>query len=309
MPKHASGSQREEQLWPVEYIVSARRTHESLLERCSDMTSPQFGSGWLYQVKWLNFPNSQNTWEPIDSFERCEDSDEVRDFWEEIGLDTMLTNVEDFEVEVRPQWIKQRKSLKKESPTRSTPADSPPTKPKKSRSTSRNRHYSAESPRKPARKIQKRGEAPKIKIPILTSSSSQLSVWNPSTRCETPPRPYPSTPTTPNSVFPAAPLSPPLTPEHEPVFTSAPSMSNELSNPQQIPTFAPNDDYTSPSPSSGYLDTIWLPANIDDGLDVEMADGVANPQDISVDQFSLDCLAEFLITASPDEISNYGGGS
>ncbi|KAJ7782702.1 hypothetical protein B0H16DRAFT_1802266 [Mycena metata] len=234
MPKHTRNSQLEdsEQFWPVEYIVSARRTNESLPAGCNNLLSRRFGSGWVYRVKWLNFSDSDNTWEPLENLVRC--ADEVQDFWEEVGLDTMLTNVEDFE---------------------------------------------------------KRGVAPKIEIPTLPSSSSQL--LEPLTWCEIP-QPCPSTPT---SGFPNSPLSPPLTPEHE--AASIQSMPDKDNSPQ-TPTFAPNDEYSSPA-SRDYLNTLLSSAN--DGLDVE---------DVSVDDIfpsqSVDLtFADYLLAMSPEEILNFGG--
>ncbi|KAJ7647701.1 hypothetical protein FB45DRAFT_206574 [Roridomyces roridus] len=61
-------------------------------------------TAWEYQVKWAEFPEEQNTWEPpLNLDETCEEL--VASFWEHVDIDTFTTALEGFEVSATSEWI------------------------------------------------------------------------------------------------------------------------------------------------------------------------------------------------------------
>lgn len=269
MPRKRARNEDAEELYPVEVIVSAKRTGNKIK---NDPSYPAFGAGWLYHVQWYGFPEEQNTWEPISSLGDCQRL--LKSFWTEIGHESLSTTASNFVVTPRPDWIAHEKRRFIEDATTSQTSSSS----KKSRT---NRHTplqprkvtSPKSPRMPTHKIRL--------LPSNSSSSPSAHVSSsPSKRAnptwteqpQTPPESQacPSSVPSPHS----EPLTPPPTPEptleatppaerlgvlsdvHEPVFAPTadsarvlPAFATPHAMPH-MPVFVPDDPTPHPTPGT-----------------------------------------------------------
>ncbi|KAJ7928429.1 hypothetical protein B0H13DRAFT_982386 [Mycena leptocephala] len=97
MPKRTA----DEELYPVEIIVKARRTSESLRSDSNNPKSAGFGFGWEYNIKWEGYTDAENTWEPLENLRGCRSH--ILKFWSDAGFDSLLTNVPGFEVHA--EWL------------------------------------------------------------------------------------------------------------------------------------------------------------------------------------------------------------
>ncbi|KAJ7188663.1 hypothetical protein C8R46DRAFT_27721 [Mycena filopes] len=268
----------------------------------------------VHPLRVILVPYTSRSWQPFENLSGCEA--DLRQFWNEVGLDLLRTEVEGFDAYPRAQWIKQRKRLVDTSSTDSstnnipTEPSEPPTA--KTRKGTRNRRPTA-SPRTPVR-IQKKPKAPQL-------SSSQLPA-NSTTWCEIPDTP---TPKTPSSALPSPPPTPepeapciPNIPEtdaldfpHIPTFapdnvytspTAAPYIPSmpdtDAPDPPHAPTLVPDNDYTSPRAYVDGNSSLWWSGG--NGSDESSGSGFNSVEPIWHSDF-----AQFLITASPEGILNF----
>ncbi|KAF7302352.1 Chromo domain-containing protein [Mycena chlorophos] len=94
-----------EEQWYVEAIVSAKRVMTPRGEIIEfDITH----DGWLYLIKWADWPSSDNTWEPISSLDGEGCHDLIKRFWENVpgGQRQFMTNRLDYVVSSNEQYIK-----------------------------------------------------------------------------------------------------------------------------------------------------------------------------------------------------------
>ncbi|KAJ7287231.1 hypothetical protein C8J57DRAFT_579941 [Mycena rebaudengoi] len=103
---------------------------------------------WEYYVKWANFPDEDNTWEPISSLKLCRRL--LKRFWSEAGHETFDIDLPDFVVEPREQWITDEKLrfASKNALLIRSKSQSPCKKPKKHQSPPSTPTPSAKFPRK-----------------------------------------------------------------------------------------------------------------------------------------------------------------
>ncbi|KAF7324324.1 Chromo domain-containing protein [Mycena venus] len=229
------------------YALVVMTQHLRGLDKDGNITSRQ-----LFLLMWKNYHESENTWEPFENVQNCDEL--LRNFWEDVGTEAMLTNMVGVEFHARPEWLQARASVAPK------PAASPTKKmkPSPSRSQSRNRDRSAAgNSRTPARKQQIVTSTPSLKIHIPIASSSRAQPATDATSIE-----VPSAPPTPHEVATnlVTPLSPPLTPEPEPaLWTQAAHPANpparfpELSQEEPTPTLVPDDFAPRPPAPDIYL--------------------------------------------------------
>ncbi|KAJ7244135.1 hypothetical protein B0H12DRAFT_1236183 [Mycena haematopus] len=256
MPKRAREPEPEpdSELYPVETILGARRTHEPLRNDSTDSTSPWFGQGWKYLIKWEGYP--EPTWEPFAHVQECQEH--LRKFWEDAGEEVMVTNIADFEIRARPQGLHASASMG--SPTKKT---------KRHSQKSPSRRSQARLAREEPPVVHNRSLKIKFRPPIASTSLAQTPTN--STMHKAPASP----PTPPNIPTPTAPLSPPLTPEPEPADYLSDTTFIPLfefdSSATPGPTLVPDEHVPASSRCvpDVYLNT-WQP--VDDGSGVQPQD-------------------------------------
>ncbi|KAF8178620.1 hypothetical protein K438DRAFT_1268474 [Mycena galopus ATCC 62051] len=282
MPKRAK--EQEEKLWEVELIIGARRTNESLRSDSSDSASSWFGCGWTYCVKWEGWV--EPTWEPFDNVRNCQEH--LRNFWEEAGEDAMVTNVPDFEVHARLEWLEERgvQSESMPSPTKKTKR-SPAQSQSHDRSKTRTTRRKTSAQQSPSLKVKLRIRSPK-------GSSSTTQQTPTSSTSEVPATPF------------TTPISPPPTPTPEPEPANRPpddlfdtSDTPQASDPFFTPTLAP-DGYPLPSTVPDLYLSTWQPEL--GGLGIDPQDLFAEPAEDTSQSSSL--LGADLDPNSADSLLN-----
>ncbi|KAJ7106066.1 hypothetical protein C8R43DRAFT_219109 [Mycena crocata] len=285
---------RQPETWPVEVIVKAKRTSGPT----NDIpNSPGFGQGWVTVCsQWGGFPSNENTWEPITSLKQCPRL--VRSFWQEIGTESLLTNVAGFLVEPRKEWIDQEKAvfacMTGES---AVPTENNAFSTKRSRPASGIRHHSApNTPRTPTR-----NRKTKIRLPRSEPSTPQPVQAKP-ILTEAPNE------RAPDPIFSTSPLSPPLTPEpDEPILRNRVEMCelSGTSTPQESsPTLVPDDDRFRARLNDNVYLTSLQPMYSD--LDTEGDAANAGTPPVSTRQDAGDwSFSDFLLDASADDILNF----
>ncbi|KAJ7647672.1 hypothetical protein FB45DRAFT_1052115 [Roridomyces roridus] len=96
----------ESEFFEVEFIVQARRTNESIPTQL-DSQHQDLWHYWEYLLKWDGYPDEQNTWEPIESLDGCEDL--LRRFWDHLPLGTLHINAPCI-VSASAAWIAEEKA-------------------------------------------------------------------------------------------------------------------------------------------------------------------------------------------------------
>ncbi|KAJ6497687.1 hypothetical protein C8R45DRAFT_135850 [Mycena sanguinolenta] len=88
--------------WFVETILKAQRTN-------SPAPPGKFlhNPAWRYLIKWAEYSDDNNTWEPVSSLSECEPL--LLKFWEHVGPESFLINAPGFEVEPTEEWISTQK--------------------------------------------------------------------------------------------------------------------------------------------------------------------------------------------------------
>ncbi|KAJ7496930.1 hypothetical protein FB451DRAFT_208028 [Mycena latifolia] len=221
--KRARDSDATEETFPVEAILSARRTKGLVV---SDPDNPAFGSGWSYLIKWSGYGDDDSSWVPLSYLDGCERL--LQSFWSEIGHECLLTTVSGFVASPRPEWIAQERDF---FMNQSGMVLNYPGSPKKNRAPSCSSTNG--SPRTPARQRSTSRTTTPRKIRLIPMRSPSSSSSSPLKRAKTTWTERPSTPPASPSdpIFSNSPLTPSLTPEHEPaaaVGTSTQAGVHEL---------------------------------------------------------------------------------
>ncbi|KAK7057553.1 hypothetical protein R3P38DRAFT_3252650 [Favolaschia claudopus] len=189
MPKRTRDPEDTQQpLYEVEYIIAAQRTDEPFLEGYDNKNSEYYGSGWVYHVKWKDYPDTNWAWQPSENLKKCQFL--IREFWEDVGLNALRTQCPELEFPASDEFL-----------TRHQGFTSSPSKKARRKSSSPQKTSPVKreaSPRKrPSLRIQTKPVASTSRIESPTTAS-----------------PTPSSPTDAMRT-PATPISPPLTPELE----------------------------------------------------------------------------------------------
>ncbi|KAJ6611277.1 hypothetical protein B0H10DRAFT_1953154 [Mycena sp. CBHHK59/15] len=221
-----SSSKRKREEWFVEVITKARRTDSPHLPDWEDPLDP----GWEYFVKWAGWDDEDNSWEPVGNLQACVRL--VKSFWEDIGVESFMTNQSGFIVEARSDWIMKEKLYFATTTSRSE-VDEQNKNPKKSRKGSQSKSTASPSARPKGEHARKNtGQCAKAQqldgtsdddVPIAISANSSktgfkirippIPLSTPPKEVSPPPSPgHASPPGSPNSLFTESPPSPPPTP-------------------------------------------------------------------------------------------------
>ncbi|KAJ7502959.1 hypothetical protein B0H11DRAFT_1987187 [Mycena galericulata] len=240
-------------LYQVEFILRAEHTAELRVVPKADIITDSallFGF-WKYYVKWAGYPESDSTWEPFENLGNCERL--IASFWENRGLDVLLTNWPGFVVDADPDWVAQ------EIATFAADSEEEATPPKRSRTIGSRSKKVVEVSQRPTRRrtASRRADSATRNHESPSSSAKQKRSKPPPARQETPTESR-SDPTS------TSPLSPPPTPEPEPAPASQTAMQPELvegPNLLSAPTLVPDDHRLRTCvPNEVYMN-IWLPAH------------------------------------------------
>ncbi|KAJ7772134.1 hypothetical protein DFH07DRAFT_217115 [Mycena maculata] len=93
------------ELYPVEVLLSAQRTDKPRPTETDDST--RFAL-WEYFVKWDGWPDSANSWEPIESLAGCRRL--LESFWRHVGDDSLDIHLPKFVVNASPEWVAEEKA-------------------------------------------------------------------------------------------------------------------------------------------------------------------------------------------------------